>query len=288
MFENPFMQFDAAAMRKLKQALNTVWALIALNVLVFIMCNEKMEMQLALISDVRYFRPWQLITYMFVHGNFSHLFFNMWGLYIFGRILAPILGREKFLILYFASGIVGGLLQLAATWNSLPLSVTVGASGALFGVMMGVAMTRPNTGMFILFFPVPVKIRTLIVIYALLEIFSQWGLKTNIAHLAHLGGFLGAYLYMVIFCRKDVVWSLKNLFQGNGSRARSQEHFDREAPKKSAAGSSGSPEPHITNVPQAEVDRLLDKISEHGINSLTDYERAELQFFREKMKNSGR
>ena len=287
MFEEFFKQIDPETMLRIKRARNTVWALIAVNILVFIMCNENMERVLGLIPHVRYFKPWQLVTYMFVHGSFSHLFFNMWGLYIFGRMLAPILGSKKFLILYFASGITGGAIQLAANWNHIPAVLTVGASGALFGVMMGVAMTRPNTEMFLLFFPLPIKIRTLIVIYALLEIFSQWKLNTNIAHLAHLGGFVGAYLYMAIFCRKYVVWGLKNLF---GAQAASAQNFNREKPeqpRKSASAANG-PEPHITRVTQAEVDRLLDKISEHGINSLTEYERAELQFFRDQMKNNSR
>ena len=150
------------------------------------------------------------------------------------------------------------------------------------GVMLAVAMFRPNTEMFMLFIPIPIKMKTMVVVYALLEILSS-GKLDNIAHLAHLGGFVGAYLYLIIFCKKDVVWSLKDLFafavpHGSGKS------FDRHAPG-SDAGENG-PTPHITHVSQQEVDRLLDKISNDGINSLTDYERAELQFFREQMKNN--
>lgn len=286
MFGFDFFNFDYEAMRKIRQARNTVWALIGINVLAFFMVDLKQSVDLALLSPIQLFKPYQLITYMFLHSGFSHIFFNMWGLYIFGMLLAPVLGRTRFLILYFVSGIFGGLLQLAATWHTP--AITVGASGALFGVMMGVAMTKPDIEMFLLFFPVPIKMRTLIVIYALLEVLSQWQLHSNIAHMAHLGGFVGAYLYMEFFCRKEVVWSLGKLFEKSRSKHQ-RTHFDREAPRSEAAsGATGGPEPHITKVSQKEVDRLLDKISEHGINSLTEYERAELQHFRDQMKNSGR
>lgn len=286
MFGFNFFNFDYEAMRKIRQARNTVWALIGINVLAFFMVDLKQSVDLALLSPIQLFKPYQLITYMFLHNGFGHIFFNMWGLYVFGMLLAPVLGRQKFLILYFVSGIVGGLLQLAATWRTP--AITVGASGALFGVMMGVAMTKPDMEMYLLFFPVPIKMRTLIVIYALLEVLSQWQLHSNIAHMAHLGGFVGAYLYMEFFCRKEVVWSLSRLFE-KSSFKRQRTHFDREAPRNEApSGATGGPEPHITKVSQKEVDRLLDKISEHGINSLTEYERAELQHFRDQMKNSGR
>jgi membrane associated rhomboid family serine protease len=287
MFGFNFFNFDYEAMRKIRQARNTVWALIGINVLAFFMVNQPMMKDLALWTPIKFFKPLQLVTYMFLHSGFSHIFFNMWGLYVFGMLLAPVLGRQKFLILYFVSGIFGGLLQLAAMWKA-PQTATVGASGALFGVMMGVAMTKPDMEMYLLFFPVPIKMRTLIVIYALLEVLSSWQEYSNIAHMAHFGGFVGAYLYMEFFCRKEVVWSLSRLFE-KSSFKRQRTHFDREAPRNEAAsGATGGPEPHITKVSQKEVDRLLDKISEHGINSLTEYERAELQHFRDQMKNSGR
>ena len=293
MFGFNFFEFDYEAMRKIRQARNTVWALIGINVLAFFMVNQPMMKDLALWTPIKFFKPLQLVTYMFLHDGFGHIFFNMWGLYVFGMLLAPVLGRQKFLILYFVSGIVGGLLQLAAMWKAPHMTATVGASGALFGVMMGVAMTKPDIEMYLLFFPVPIKMRTLIIIYALLEVLSKWQLNTNIAHMAHLGGFIGAYIYMIIFNRKDVVWSLKNIFSSSGSGAKKQrEHFDRHAPAPEKTttidDAPGGPEPHITKVSQKEVDRLLDKISEHGINSLTEYERAELQFFRDQMKNQGR
>ena len=289
------MNFNNNPIRKIRQAVNTVWALIAVNILVFFMTrgNGVAMAHFSLIANAEYFRGYQLITYMFLHADFMHLLFNMYGLYLFGTLVAPVLGRNRFLTLYFTSGIGGGLLQLAANWTSGGGAI-VGASGALFGVMMAVAMTRPNLEMIMLFFPVPIKMRTLVVIYAVLEILSNMAkFQNNIAHLAHLGGFLLAYVYMIIFCRREVVWSLKNLFSGKSSGG-NKGGFKQPSPsfynpKSSAQSSPENPEVKITGVSQKEVDRLLDKISNEGVNSLSEYERAELQFFREQMqKNSGR
>lgn len=293
--DRPYMKYRDDFSTQVRQAINSVWMLIAVNVAVYLIGISPYG-PLALWAntiqrDGAYtFNPLQMVTYMFLHADFTHIFFNMWGLFIFGRLVAPELGRKRFLILYFVSGLFGALLHLLANWNRIPLTPTVGASGALFGVMMAVAMTRPNVEMYIMFIPVPVKMKTLVVIYAVLEILGQWKLHDNIAHLAHLGGFIGAYLYLVWFCKRSVVWSLKDLFKGFSGGGKT---FDRHAPQDPhpAAGNDGAqngPEPHITRVSQQEVDRLLDKISREGVNSLTDYERAELQYFREQMQSKGR
>ena len=289
--DRPYMQFRDDYGKSARVAMQCLWALIGINVVVYLLGIGE-NGALYLWANKYKFHWYQLVTYMFFHEGFGHIFFNMYGLYIFGSMVAPILGRMRFLILYFLSGIGGALLHLAANWGAQ--YPTVGASGALFGVMLAVAMLRPNTEMYLLFIPIPIKMKTMVVVYAVLEILSS-GKFDNIAHLAHLGGFVGAYLYLIIFCKKDVVWSLKDLFKGIGG-ASGGKTFDRKGPSggspggSSAAdsGASNSPKPHITHVTQQEVDRLLDKISEHGINSLTDYERAELQFFREQMQSKGR
>ncbi len=289
--DRPYMRFRDDYSRHIRSGINTVWMLIAINVIIYIMgINPLGRFALwpnmfrdAAAYNMYNFAPYQLVTYMFLHGGFSHILFNMWGLYVFGMLIAPILGRKRFLTLYFISGIGGGLLHMLANWNT-PAPV-VGASGALFGVMMAVAMIRPNVEMYIMFIPVPVKMKTLVVIYALLEIASNWR-PDNVAHLAHLGGFVGAYLYLIWFCKRDVVWSLKDLFRNLSAGT------PRPTPPPSGSENTGAqaagPEPHITHVSQKEVDRLLDKISRDGINSLTDYERAELQFFREQMQSGRR
>ena len=287
--ERPYMQFRDDLGKAARDAMQCIWVLIGINVAVYLLGFGD-NGALYLWANEQKFCWYQLATYMFFHHGFGHIFFNMYGLYLFGSMVAPTLGRTRFLILYFLSGIGGALLHLAANWGDR--YPTVGASGALFGVMLAAAMLRPNTEMFLLFIPIPIKLKTMVIVYAVLEILNS-GKLDNIAHLAHLGGFVGAYLYLIIFCKRDVVWSLKDLFKGIGGASR-RKTFDRNGPSggnsggAAGNGAAGSPQPHITHVTQQEVDRLLDKISEHGINSLTDYERAELQFFREQMQSRGR
>lgn len=279
--DRSYMRFRDDYAEHARKAMQAVWAIIGINIAVFLL-NIGENGALYLWANEYKFQPYQLVTYMFFHDGFGHIFFNMYGLYLFGSMVAPILGRNRFLILYFISGIGGALLHLAANWGArFP---TVGASGALFGVMMAVAMLRPNTEIFLLFIPVPIKVKTLVIVYAVLEILSS-GRLDNIAHLAHLGGFVGAYLYLILFCKRDVVWSLKDLFKN--IKANQPETFDRHAPADSSKANAAG-EPEIKHVSQKEIDRLLDKISEEGINSLTDFERAELQFFREQMQSRGR
>jgi len=293
--------------RYAQQALKAVWVLIALNVIFYIvnlpdscaLWSNNLPEEMALFYQSKYhysiysFRPYQLVTYMFMHGGFMHLFFNMYGLYLFGGMVAPALGRRRFLALYFIGGITGALLHMLANWNSVPPIPAVGASGALFGVMMAAAMIRPNVEMFIMFIPVPVKLKTLVVVYAIVEILSN-GRTDNIAHLAHLGGFVGAYIFVMLFCKREVAWHLGDLFRGKGVRSSSGSTPPPppQDPQGAAGGSqdntANAPHWHIEKVSQQEVDRLLDKISREGINSLSDYERAELQFFREQMQSHRR
>lgn len=281
--DRSYMRFRDDYAEHARKAMQAVWAIIGINIAVFLL-NIGENGALYLWANEYKFQPYQLVTYMFFHDGFGHIFFNMYGLYLFGSMVAPILGRNRFLILYFISGIGGALLHLAANWGArFP---TVGASGALFGVMMAVAMLRPNTEIFLLFIPVPIKVKTLVIVYAVLEILSS-GRLDNIAHLAHLGGFVGAYLYLILFCKRDVVWSLKDLFKGSGPGGKAKT-FDRHAPADSSKSDTAAGEPEIKHVSQQEIDRLLDKISEEGINSLTEFERAELQFFREQMQSRGR
>ncbi len=293
LFDRPYMNYRDDYAKMARDAMNAVWTLIAVNIGCFILFyGGDGAKSLLLWPNAFQFRVWQPFTYMFFHADFMHIFFNMYGLYLFGRLIAPILGRTRFLLLYFISGLCGAGLWMAANWGQ-PYPA-LGASGALFGVMLGVAMLRPNLQFYLFFVPVPVKAKTLVVVYALIEIISQWSMRDNIAHLAHLGGFVGAYIYLMWFCRRDVVWSLGDLFRSRGPRFYRNNTPPGGEPRGGRGAESGGtaagtgPEPRVTKVSQQEVDRLLDKISREGINSLSDYERAELQFFREQMRGSGR
>ena len=167
------------------------------------------------------FRPWQIITYMFLHGGWAHIIFNMFALYSFGAVVEHVMGSQKFLAFYFICGIGAIVLQmivqgfevhaitgqlsvaspeLEASYlqygdNAQKLydifhSPMIGASGAIFGLLIAFGMIYPNAELMILFIPVPVKAKYIIPVYVLIELslgIGQFG-GDNVAHFAHLGG----------------------------------------------------------------------------------------------------
>jgi len=155
-------------------ALKCVFILIIINVLFFIIIRpeDPLYYELALSSyGIKTLKIWEFVTYSFLHGNFFHILLNMWGLYLFGTLVAPELGVNRFLKLYFISALTGSLLWVIFNWGSgIPV---IGASGALFGVMMAVAMIKPNEQFFLLIPPMPMKTKTMVIVYAALEIISE-------------------------------------------------------------------------------------------------------------------
>ncbi|TWI99382.1 rhomboid-like protein [Mucilaginibacter frigoritolerans] len=169
------------------------------------------------------FRAWQIITYMFLHGGWTHILFNMFALFSFGPILEYAIGPKRFLNLYFICGIGAILFQwLVQAYEvhaitggitipfhfgpddlSVPLKIReiyhvplVGASGAIFGVLVAFAMLYPNLELMIMFIPVPIKAKYIIPVYIIIEIFlgvGQFG-GDNVAHFAHLGGALLGFI----------------------------------------------------------------------------------------------
>ena len=268
---------------KAKSGMNVLFSLLAITIMFLLIFPQgPIFDELALSSyGIKNLKLWELISYIFLHGSFFHLFVNMWGLYLFGSIIAPDLGGLKFLTLYMISGITGGLLWVLFNWNS-PVPV-VGASGALFGLMLATAMLYPNKEFLLLFFPFPIKTKTMVIVYALIEVISMPG-GDNIAHLAHLGGFVGAYIYIKSIYGKNVAW---DIFGGLGNGAPSAR---TSAPRGWKVNTytdvdSGGTVNDDKPVSKAELDRILDKISENGINSLTETEHALLRKAREQMKN---
>lgn len=189
------------------------------------------------------FRFWQPITYMFMHGGFSHVLFNMFGVVMFGAVIERVFGSARYLLFYLTVGVGAALVQegVYAIWihslaSSLPVGVTmseiavkgaelisngmnwtdstlgtinqlinvptVGASGALFGVLLAFAMIFPNMPLYIMFIPVPVKAKWMVLSYGVLELFfGVTGLQSGVAHFAHLGGMVVALL-LIIYWRK--------------------------------------------------------------------------------------
>lgn len=177
--------------------MNVAIGLILVNAACFLLLQRVLPWwELALSAPgLRSFKLWQLLTYMFVHGGVWHLLLNMWGLYLFGQPVLSRLGPKRFLTLYAVSGLSGAVLWLVFNWNSrFPV---IGASGAVFGVMMAAALLFPNMRIMLLFPPIPMKVKTFVAIYALIEIVSELSnVQGGVAHLAHLGGFLGSYVYL--------------------------------------------------------------------------------------------
>lgn len=152
------------------------------------------------------FYSWQVVTYMFLHGGFSHLFFNMFALWMFGRTLEYDLGSKRFLTYYMVCGIGAGLIQMLVcllTGSNVP---TVGASGAVFGILLSFGMLHPNNVIMLMFPPIPLKAKWFVIIYGALEL--MYGVRggDSIAHFAHLGGMLWGFLLLRYWKNKGKIF----------------------------------------------------------------------------------
>lgn len=165
------------------------------------------------------FNPLQLISYMFMHGSFDHIFFNMFGLFMFGPVLEQLWGGKRFLFFYLFTGIGAGIVQeLFWSYQLMPLigssamhivfqgglePITIGASGAIFGILLAFAMVYPDAKLFLFFLPIPIKARYFVPMYALVELFLGVANFSgdNVAHFAHLGGALFG-LILILYWKK--------------------------------------------------------------------------------------
>lgn len=302
--------------------------LLIINILVFIATyvvrgmnidlNDIFGLHFFLASD---FRIWQFFTYMFMHGGFTHILMNMFMLWMFGMVVENVWGPKKFLFYYIVCGVGAGLCQELAQYGTylveglanfdsvrvgttvLPMDVylnmmnTVGASGAIYGVLLAFGMLFPEERMFIIPIPVPIKAKWIIMGSIVVELFSAIGTSNDgVAHLAHLGGMLFGFILIRY-------WK-KHPYSGYGDFGMNRGHqfFDRmknsweqrggHDTRNATNGNSGS----WTNTSQSsdannrsdwdynahkkqqqeEVDRILDKIRKSGYDSLTKDEKQKL------------
>jgi len=245
----------------------TPWVtrLIVANVIVYIMSVAAPSLTTALmfVPALILVRPWTIITYMFLHAGLWHLLFNMLGLFFFGPRLELELGEQKFLVLYFVSGIMGAVLSFIFT----PFSGIIGASGAVFGVFMGFAYYWPREQVYV-WGIMPVEARWLVIIMTVLSLFGGAGIgESGIAHFAHLGGFAGGYLYLK--------WIKKT------SRAAK---YQRMAAPPAPSGNdlerwSKISRDRLHEVNRAEFDRIMQKLKLDGVENLTREEREFLDRF---------
>ena len=218
--------------------------------------------QFVLVPNEVLTHPWTVVTYMFLHGGLMHIGFNMFGLYIFGPRVEERLGGRRFLILYFLSGICGALLSLIFARNAQ----VIGASGALFGVMIAFAMFWPDVQI-LLFFFLPMPVRVAVILMAVLSLWSGVnGSRSGIADFAHLGGFLGGFLY--------IKWLEK---RAGAKKFRTK--TVASVPKETLAKYKRIDTKSIHEVNRDEVNRILDKINAKGLTSLTPQERLFLSNF---------
>ena len=244
------------------------------------------------------FKLWQLVTYMFLHADFSHIFFNMFSLWMFGRIIEQTLGTKRFLAFYFISGIGAGLCQIIMqmfTENS-PVAATIGASGACYGILLAFGLLYPNQKIFLLIPPIPIKAKWLVIGYAILEAYLAFNTDSNIAHLAHLGGMLFGLLCLYNwrlwplskygFDRWDRMYVEEkklNMFQRLWRDFKGLFHFRRRPkmkvykPSQSGRSANQSEQDDAANSPtpprspeeQARIDAVLEKVRRSGYASLT-------------------
>ena len=262
----------------------TPWVtrLLFANVALFFItgASSSLYATLALVPGWALTRPWTLVTYMFLHGGFMHLAFNMLVLFFFGPRLESRLGSRVFLQLYFFSGVVAGLVSVLAPLvlpMFSPYTAVVGASGALYGVLLAFAHYWPDEKILIIPIPVPIRIRTMVILATVLAvggiILEVFGSAQRIAHHAHLGGFLGAWLFMKWRERNSPAAKFKRKAEGGG-QSRSW-LGDRDAAQRWAAIDRESLHP----VNRDAYDEIMEKLRTQGVASLTDRERTFLDRF---------
>ena len=152
------------------------------------------------------FMPWQLVTYSFLHGGIAHIFFNMFGLYMFGSEIERLFGSRFYLLYYLASVVVAALTHLLITYlMGSPPAPMVGASGGVYGLLLAFGWYFPQRRVVLLFPPIPMPARIFVIVFGVLELFfGVTGTAAGVAHFAHLGGMLGGWL--MIEARRRRLW----------------------------------------------------------------------------------
>jgi len=223
------------------------------------------------------FWPWQLFTYMFMHGDLWHLFFNMLAVWMFGMELENIWGSKRFLIYYLLCGLGGAFANLAVAPMLGQVAPTVGASGAVFGVLIAFGMLFPDRPIYI-YFLLPVKAKYLIAVYIGLELFyGVTGTPDGVAHFAHLGGAAVGFVYMLgelgLIPMRSWWYTLKGDLKNSFSQRQASNRSGRVQDARFYDIHSGKPLDSDQEVNQEVIDAILDKISTGGYQSLTDEEK---------------
>ena len=236
----------------------TVKSLIIINVVIFLLeyitgASRAMVYAFGLVPRFILHRLalWQFVTYMFLHGGLGHLFFNMFVLWMFGSEIERYWGGREFLKYYFITGVGAVILTWLSSINSV--IPTIGASGAIFGILVAYAMMFPNRPVY-LYFLFPIKAKHLVVLFAIIELAASWShTPDGIGHFAHLGGMLFGFLYLK---RERFSYLLGDFIRGAKTRRENQKRQRDEQERDM----------------ERKVDEILQKISREGRESLTQEE----------------
>ncbi|MCD6019791.1 MAG: Rhomboid family protein [Bacteroidetes bacterium] len=196
------MGFQEFKPRQFQQIPMVVKNILIINVLLYfgtLVFGELLHRYLDLYPiGTPYFKPYQFISYMFMHADIAHILFNMLAVYMFGSILENIWGPKRFLNFYLLCGLGAAFLQLGISYYNNEYTILLGASGAVFGLLVAFAMMFPNTELQI-YFIIPVKAKYLVIGYALFELYNGFFAHDNVAHFAHLGGLAVGIIIMLIW-----------------------------------------------------------------------------------------
>jgi membrane associated rhomboid family serine protease len=255
---------------------------VALLLLMTLFTSREVFQALQFSPRTAFTRPWTFVSYMFVHANLLHLLANMLMLFVFGTAVESRMGSRNFLTYYLFCGVGAAVFSLLLA-GVMPVSAFIGASGAVLGVAVAFATFWPDAELIVFPIPVPIKARTLVIGLVVLDVIgSRLWPNDGIAHLAHVGGALFGYLFFRV--------------QSLSRRSPSAPARTVERVVMVQSGSS-EPEQHTPVTPMrprrrvdsdpvaAEVDRVLDKISEKGLSSLTAAERRFLDEVAKKKKH---
>ncbi len=182
---------------------NATLAIILINVAVYLTVKilpiAGAYLGLNVINCIGYRMFWQPFTYMFVHGNFQHLLFNMLGLFFFGFSVEQAVGSKEYVLFYLLTGFLCGVSSLFVYLvTGMTQVFLIGASGAIYGILLAYAVIYPKNNIYI-FGLIPVRAPILILAYTCIELFSQvYGIKNGVAHSVHLAGFFYAWMYLLI------------------------------------------------------------------------------------------
>lgn len=233
------------------------------------------------------FLPWQLITYMFMHADFTHIFFNMFALWMFGMELENLWGSKKFLIYYTICGLGAALSNLFIAPFFSSVGPTIGASGSVYGILVAFGYLFPNRHIYI-YFLIPIKAKYLVILYMALEIFAVASQsESGIAHVAHLGGAVVGIIYLLITNKKKMKFyngfksdSYNNFYNQNNQNTKYKPPYSEPQQKvynadfKDIETKDYKSEIDIKQKEiQQKIDAVLDKLSKSGYQSLTDEEK---------------